>query len=202
MRTTVLSINAHATDRWNVLKEKTNSPRISNMFHGKLQFLEHSDLHLNLKSTIDDLKKEFEPIFDYASTHDNPPIINLGDLADTLREIEYNTWQNNDKEAIELSINFFKNFSKVLGTVPNLKYYFLFGNHEKHIFDAGVDPLEIMNEHCNNLIPLGAEKGSFIVGNDKIGVFHGFSNGIRWSDAIDEILPELATDGVILQSCI
>lgn len=192
---TVLSINARATDRWYALKENSSSTRISNVFDGKVQFLEESDLHLDLKSTEDDLKRLFEPTFDYASTNGNQPVINIGDLIDTLKEIEFERWQNNDKEAIELSIKFLKNFAKVLATVPRIKYYFLEGNHEKHLHYAGIDPLEIINEYCNNLIPLGAEKGSFMLGNDKIGVFHGFNDMHKdVYKGIVEDLPDLAAD--------
>lgn len=178
-QTTVLSINTHAIDRWNALKQNPTCPRISDTLDGKVKFLEHTDLHLDLKSTEDQLKKLFEPIFDCAIENDNEPIINLGDLVDTLKEIEFDRWHNNDKEAIDLAIKFFKNFAKVLATVPEIKYYFLAGNHEKHIYDAGIDILEIINDYCNNLIPLGANKGSFMVGNDKIGVFHDLGSASR-----------------------
>lgn len=171
-QTTVLSIKSPAIDRWNFLKNDSNCPRISNVFDGKVKWLEQTDLHRDLKSTEDDLKRLFEPIFNHATVNNNEPIINLGDLIDTLKGIEFARWKNKDKEAIELAIKFFKNFAKVLATVPEIKYYFLLGNHEKHVYYAGVDLLEIIFDYCNNLIPLGANQGSFMVGNDKIGVFH------------------------------
>lgn len=174
---TVLTINARANDRWNALKENQNSPRISNRFVDKVCFLEHSDLHLDLKSTEDNLKQLFEPTFTYVSTNGNIPIINLGDLVDTLKKIKYDRWKNHDKEAIEQAINFFKNFAKLLATVPEIKYYFLLGNHEKHAYEAGVDLIEIISDYCDNIIPLGANQGSFMLGNDKIGVYHDISDG-------------------------
>ena len=33
-----------------------------------------------------------------------------------------------------------------------------------------------MAAHSTNIIFLGAEKSSFMIGNDKIGIFHGFDN--------------------------
>ena len=191
-QTTVLSINTHAIDRWNALKQNPTCPRISDTLDGKVNFLEHTDLHLDLKSTEDQLKKLFEPIFDCAIENGNEPIINLGDLVDTLKEIEFDRWRNNDKEAIDLTIKFFKNFAKVLATVPEIKYYFLAGNHEKHIYDAGIDILEIINDYSNNLIPLGANAGSFMLGNDKIGVFHDLNATSRTKE--EEKVQELSKD--------
>jgi len=177
----IFSISTSAMDRWEALKNNPTCPRISNIFDGTVGFLEHSDIHANLKSTEDDLKRMFEPSFELSSEKGNMPIINLGDLCDTLKEIEYEKWINHDKETIELAYKFFKNFAKTLATAPEIKYYFLEGNHERHLYLAGIDILEIMYEYCNNLIPLGAEQSTFMIGNDKIGVFHGIP-GLTKSD--------------------
>ena len=168
----VFSINGTALHKWNDLETNKTCPKISNAIEGAARFIEHSDLHIDLKSTEDQLKRIFEPTFDFASAKSTFNIINAGDIADTLKEIKRKDWVNHDKEAIELSIKFFQNLAKVLATLEKIKYYFLFGNHEKHFSLAGIDPLEIMYDYCDNFIPLGANQGSFMIGNDKIGVIH------------------------------
>lgn len=190
----VFSINNNALHKWNDLETNKTCPRISNSFEGPVRFIEHTDLHIDLKSTEDQLKRKFEPTFDYASEkNDLSTIINTGDIADTLNGITRGDWINHDKEAIEQAINFFKNFAKVLATVPRIKYYFLFGNHEKHIYLAGIDPLEIIYDYCDNFIPLGVNKGSFMIGNDKIGVFHEVQGAGKINQMAEKV-PELAPD--------
>ena len=201
-RTPIFSISGTAMDRWDVLKNNTNSVRISNVFDGTVSFIERSDVHASLRNTEDDLKKMFDPILNFSSANGNLPIVDFGDFMDTLKEIEYSKWVNHDKEAIELACKFLKNLAKTLATVPTTKFYFLNGNHEKHLYLAGIDPLEIMYEYCNNLIPLGAEKGSFMIGNDKIGALHGIDNipYLVKSDSlckeIEEKLPKIVTDEI------
>ena len=166
------SISASATNRLDGLKKSTICPRISSVFSGTIEFIVRSDLHLPLTSNEDRIKKEFEPYFTFCSNNRNIPIIDLGDIADTLRNMKYPKWENRDKEATKQAYDFFKYYAKVLSTAPKIKHYNLLGNHDKHPYLVGVDPIEVINSYTDNVTILGIDKGSFMLGNDKIGVFH------------------------------
>ena len=166
------SIIASATNRRDALKRNKVCPRISNIFTGIIEFVVIADLHADLASTEDDLKRRLDPLHKFCTIRNNLPIINLGDNADTLKKISRINWENRDKEAINLSYNFYSNYSKAIESASNIMHYELFGNHDQHPYLVGVDSLEIMNLYANNIIFLGIEEGSFMLGNDKLGVFH------------------------------
>ncbi|MBR5369721.1 MAG: hypothetical protein IK137_00280 [Bacilli bacterium] len=166
------SINANSVGRFNTLKHSNACPRISNVYEGTVQFVAIADLHADLKSSEDDLRRRLEPIHEFCTENKNIPIISLGDNADTLKDIDYDRWKQKDKEAMKLSYEFYKNYAKAISEADNISHYELFGNHEEHPYIVGIDPLEILNAYCNNITFLGAEQGSFMIGNDQIGVFH------------------------------
>ena len=163
------------TDAMNKLEEYKKDivyPRISNVRDGKVEFIVRTDLHLDMTNSEDTLKTKLETYFNYSAAHGNIPIIDLGDLAETLAVIKHKDWKNFDKEAAKLSYKFYKNYAKAIASAPETKHYTLLGNHDEHPYLVGVDPIEILNEYSNNFEPLGVSRGSFRIGNDSIGVFH------------------------------
>lgn len=163
------------TDAMNKLEEYKKDivyPRISNVHDGKVEFIVRADLHLDMTNSEDTLKTKLEKYFNYSAAHGNIPIVDLGDLAETLAVIKHKDWKNFDKEAAKLSYKFYKNYAKAIASAPETKHYTLLGNHDEHPYLVGVDPIEILSEYSNNFEPLGVSKGSFRIGNDSIGVFH------------------------------
>lgn len=167
------TIGARATDRYKALKETTACPRISNILDGTIKFIIDPDPHIPLECTEDEMKQAREPFLQYSSSHNNIPIIGLGDYADTTKNINFERWRNMDQEAIEYSYKFYKNFAKTIAAAPKTKYYMTCGNHEKHSYLVGIDPVEIVNNNSDNILFLGMDKGQIMLGNDKIGLFHG-----------------------------
>ena len=167
------SMGAKANDRLETLRGYSSCPRISNVFDGTVKFIIDPDPHILLESTEDELKKAREPYLQYSSSNKNIPIVGLGDYGDTYKNIKPERWKAMDPEAMKYSYHFYETFAKVIATAPNIKNYLLFGNHDEHPFLVGIDPIEIMNNNCNNITFLGLDKGEFMLGNDKIGVFHG-----------------------------
>ena len=169
----VYSIGASANDRLEALKTSNPCPRISNVFDGTVKFIIDADPHILLECTKDEIKKAREPYLQYSSANKNISIVGLGDYADTNRNIKHARWKNRDLEAMKYSYHFYEEFAKVMATAPNTNNYLLIGNHDEHPYLVGIDPIEIMNNNCNNVTFLGIDKGEFLLGNDKIGVFHG-----------------------------
>lgn len=166
------SLRTDAMKRLEEYKKDIVYPRISNVRDGKVEFIVRTDLHLDMTNSEDTLKTKLETYFNYSAAHGNIPIIDLGDLAETLAVIKHKDWKNFDKEAAKLSYKFYKNYAKAIASAPETKHYTLLGNHDEHPYLVGVDPIEILSEYSDNFEPLGVSKGSFRIGNDKIGVFH------------------------------
>lgn len=166
------SLRIDALKQLEQYKKDIVCPRISNVQDGKIQFVVRSDLHLNMTNSEDTLKRRLEPFMDFCAKRDNIPIIDLGDLAETMQGIGYTNWKNFNKETSRLAYKFYKNYAKVIASAPEIVHYTLLGNHDEHPYLVGVDPLEILNEYSNNFKSLGISRGSFKIGNDKIGVFH------------------------------
>ena len=202
------SLSANATNRLDALKNIKVCPRISNVMTGTIKYIIRADLHISLNSTEDDIKKILEPYFEYSTVNKNLPILDLGDVPDTLETIERSKWVSGNKEAAKLVYDFFKNYTKIIATVPSIKHYQQTGNHDDHAFLVGIDPLEIMATNSTNIISLGVEKGAYMIGNDKIGVFHGINNISHMHrrsiekfrenlcKAIDEELPQITSDEI------
>ena len=153
-------------------KDWTVSPKISNVYDGEVSFIVRSDLHLNMTNSEETIKKTLFPSMEYCSKKGNIPIIDLGDLAETIKGIKFDSWKNLDKNAIKLACKFYKNYAKAISSSPEISHYSLFGNHDEHPYYAGIDPLEILLEYSSNFKTLGISSGTFKIGNDKIGVFH------------------------------
>ena len=153
-------------------KDDIISPRISNIQDGKIEFIVRSDLHLEMINSEDTLKRRLEPLMNFCVKRNNIPIIDLGDLAETLIGIKYESWKEFDKNTAKLAYKFYKNYAKAIASAPEIMHYTLLGNHDEHPYLVGIDPLEILYEYSDNFKSLGVSKGSFRVGNDKIGVFH------------------------------
>lgn len=166
------SLRTDAIKQLEEYKKDIVSPRISHVFDGKIEFIVRADLHLNMTNSEDTLKTKLETYFNYSAAHGNIPIIDLGDLAETLAVIKHKDWKNFDKEAAKLSYKFYKNYAKAIASAPETKHYTLLGNHDEHPYLVGVDPIEILSEYSDNFEPLGVSRGSFRIGNDSIGVFH------------------------------
>ena len=203
------SLSANATNRLDALKNIKVCPRISNVMTGTIKYIIRADLHISLNSTEDDIKKILEPYFEYSTVNKNLPILDLGDVPDTLETIEHSKWISGNKEAAKLVYDFFRNYAKIIATVPSIKHYQQTGNHDDHAFLVGIDPLEIMATNSTNIISLGVENGTYMIGNDKIGVFHGIDSipHIWWKKspeqfreklckAIDEELPQITSDEI------
>ena len=160
------------------------SPKISNVYDGEVSFIVRSDLHLNMTNSDETIRKTLFPCMEYCAKKGNIPIIDLGDLAETIVGIKYDSWKNLDKNAIKLACKFYKNYAKAISSSPEISHYILFGNHDEHPYYAGIDPLEILLEYSNNFKTLGVSSGSFQIGNDKIGVFHdkSWQNIIRYNE--------------------
>lgn len=159
------------------------SPILFGGNNGVFSFIVRSDLHLNMNSSKDDIKRIFYPYMNFCSSKGNMPIVDLGDLADTRKNLVLKDWQNLNRDAIKQSYNFFRNYAKVLSGAPDVNHYTLFGNHDEHPFMAGVDPIEIIYGYTNNFNLLGVSSGSFKIGKDSIGVFHDKS----WQNVISSI---------------
>ena len=166
------SIRINATKILDEYKQSTASPRISNTQDGIIEFIVRSDLHFKITSSEEAIKKIIDPYMEFCTINNNIPIIDLGDLAETLKGIKYISWKNFDKNTIKNAYKFYRNYAKSIQTAPNIKHYTLLGNHDEHPYLAGVDPLEILYEYSDNFVSLGVSSGSFKLGNDKIGVYH------------------------------
>jgi len=171
---------------WNIC------PTISTQEDGTFSFIARADMHLNMNSSEDTIKKILYPYLNFSSAQNNIPIIDLGDLADTRRPFTQQDWEKGNKEAIRYAYNFYKNYAKTINTAKDIKHYTLFGNHDAHPYLAGVNPLEIVYEYSDNTNLLGISSGSFKIGKDKIGAFHDepFRNIIKEPDKAkrDEII--------------
>lgn len=170
--TPVYSLRVNAIKQLEQYKKDIVCPRISNVQDGKIVFVVRADLHLDMTNSEDTLKKKLEPFMNFCVKRNNIPIIDLGDLAETMSGIRYADWKNFNKETARLAYKFYKNYAKVIASAPEIVHYTLLGNHDEHPYLVGVDPLEILNEYSNNFKSLGISRGSFKIGNDKIGVFH------------------------------
>ena len=166
------SLRMDALKRAEEYKNDIICPRISNVRDGKIEFIVRADLHLNMTNSEDTLKRQLEPFMNYCVKRNNIPIIDLGDLAETIVGIKYRSWRDFDKETAKLAYKFYKNYAKAIQSAPEIKHYTLLGNHDEHPYLVGVDPLEILSEYSDNFKPLGISRGAFKIGNDKIGVFH------------------------------
>lgn len=166
------SIKENAIHKLQEYKGWKISPRISNIQDGKVSFLVRSDLHMNMYSSEDMMKRILYPYMEFCTLRNNIPIIDLGDIAETRRDFKIEDWKNFNKEAIEQAYDFFKKYGQTINSAPNIKHYTLFGNHDEHPYLSGLDPLEIILNYTDNFRFLGVSKGSFRLGNDKIAVFH------------------------------
>jgi len=202
------SLCSNATNRNATLRKLKVCPKISNVMNGKVSCIIRSDMHISLNSKEDDIKKVLEPYFDFSTLNKNIPILDLGDVADTLEEIEHSKWIYGNKEAAESIYNFFKNYAKTISTAPSIKHYQQCGNHDSHAYLVGIDPIEVMNAYSTNITSLGVETGAYMIGNDKIGVFHGINSIIPIQKksqeafrkdlcvAIEGELPQITTDEI------
>ena len=169
---TAYSLRTDAIKRLEEYKKDIVCPRISYVHDGKVEFVVRSDLHLDMTNSEDTIKNKLEMYFNYSAAHGNIPIVDLGDLAETLAGIKHKEWKKFNKEAAKLSYKFYKNYARAIASAPEIKHYTLLGNHDEHPYLVGVDPIEILSEYSDNFRTLGVSKGSFKIGNDKIGVFH------------------------------
>lgn len=166
------SIKKDAQEQLDEYKKIIVSPSLTNIIDGEVQFLVRADLHLNLTISEESIKRILYPYADYCTKHGNIPIIDLGDLAETVRGIGYNNWSNNDKEIIKKAYKFYKSYAKAIAQAPEIENYGLIGNHDEHPFLAGVDPIQIIFDNSKNFTCLGVSSGSFKISNDKIAVYH------------------------------
>lgn len=182
--TPVYSLRVNAIKQLEQYKNDLVCPRISNVQDGKILFVVRADLHLDMTNSEDTLKKKLEPFMNFCVKRNNIPIIDLGDLAETMSGIRYADWKNFNKETARLAYKFYKNYAKVIASAPEIMHYTLLGNHDEHPYLVGVDPLEILSEYSDNFKSLGISRGSFKIGNDKIGVFHDkqWQNVVSYSE--------------------
>ena len=174
----VYSICGTATNRQEALRNSEICPRISDILDGTIQFLVLSDIHLPLDSTMDQIKTKIHPLLECSCRNGNIPIIDLGDTNDSNRKC-YFEWINKDKRLVDLSYNFYKTYASVISENNDTNYHLLLGNHDGHHYELGVDPVEIINDYSDNIKVLGIDKGSIMIGNDKIGLYHTIGNQCR-----------------------
>lgn len=166
------SITTPATTELDEYKKCIVSPSICSLIDGEIKFIVRSDTHLNIKSSEDTLNRFLYPYMEYCSKNGNIPVIDLGDISETIRYTNIENWKNMDKETIKYAYQFYKNYAKVISNAPEIENYILLGNHDEHPFWVGVDPLQIMKDYSDNIISLGVSKGEFRISNDKIAVYH------------------------------
>jgi len=194
--TPVYSLRVDALKQLEQYKNDIVCPRISNVQDGKIEFVVRADLHLDMTNSEDTLKRRLEPFMNFCVKRNNIPIIDLGDLAETVIGIKYKSWKNFNKGTARLAYKFYKNYAKVIASAPEIMHYTLLGNHDEHPYLVGVDPLEILYEYSDNFKSLGISKGSFRIGNDKIGVFHDkqWQNIVSYKDYSKEERDEYIYD--------
>ena len=177
-------INGSAMGQLNEYKQFVVSPSISNVIDGEVQFLVRADMHLNMTNGEDTIKKILYPYMSYCAQNGNMPIIDLGDIAETIKGITIESWNKKDREAIKLAYKFYKNYAKTIAQAPEIENYGLIGNHDEHPFRAGVDPIQILFEYAPNFTCLGVSSGSFRIANNEIAVFHdkNWQNIISYKD--------------------
>ena len=190
------SLRLDALKKLEDYKKEIVNPSISNIRDGKVEFVVRADLHLEMTNSEDTIKKKLEVYFNYCSANGNIPIVDLGDLAETLSPLKYKEWKEFNKEAARQSFKFYKNYAKAIASAPEINHYTLLGNHDEHPYLVGVDPIEILSEYSENFKPLGISKGSFKIGNDKIGVFHDktWQNIVSYQEHIKEERDNLIYD--------
>ena len=145
-------------------------PSLSNIYDGKIECILIADYHLK-ENSLDSMKRKLEPCFNLSSSNKNIPIINFGDNQDSIRHMQKNK-NLSDKDVIKYTYTFWENYAKTIATCPKTENFTEFGNHEEEAFFIGIDPLEIINNNCNNFTFLGINQGAIKVGNDKIGIYH------------------------------
>lgn len=194
--TPVYSLRVNAIKQLEQYKNDIVCPRISNVQDGKIEFVVRSDLHLDMTNSEDTLKRKLEPFMNFCAKRNNIPIIDLGDLAETMSGIKYTDWKNFNKGTARLAYKFYKNYAKAISSAPEIMHYTLLGNHDEHPYLVGVDPLEILSEYSDNFKSLGISRGSFKIGNDKIGVFHDkqWQNVVSYSEYTKEERDEYIYD--------
>ena len=176
------AIRGNATQRIKELQNMNFCPSLSNIYDGKIECLLVADLHLK-GNTLDSMKRKFEPCFNLCSTTGNTPIINFGDIQDSIHHMQNNR-NLSDKDVIRYTYTFWENYAKVIATCPKIEHFTEFGNREEEIFYRGIDPIEIINNNCNNFTFLGINQGAINIGNDKIGIYHKL-NSIQSNNITD-----------------
>lgn len=178
------SIKGNALNQLHEYKKWLINTKISNLKEGQVNFIVKSDMHLNMTSSEYTIERLLYPYMDYCTKNGNIPIIDLGDMAETIKGIKYISWKEFDKNAIKLAYKFYKSYAKAISTAPQIINYGLLGNHDEHPYIAGIDPLQILFDYASNFRTLGVSSGSFEIGNDKIGVFHDkeWQNIISYKD--------------------
>lgn len=168
----VFSIDSNSIRTCNEYKGWDLSPKISNVHDGVIRFVVRSDLHFGLLSNLDDMKRAFYSHMDFCSKSGNIPIIDLGDICDTLGKASIDDWRSIDKDVVKKAYEFYKNYALAISSASNINNFVLFGNHDIHPYLCGLDPLEIIEGYSDNFKFLGVTNGSFRLGDDKVGVFH------------------------------
>lgn len=191
------SLCSSAVNKLEALRKIEVCPKLTNVMTGMVKFAAFADFHVPLNSKSDEIKKVINPLFEYSSANKNLALIDLGDDADTLKDIDYSRWQNQDKEAAKQAYNFFKKFGKVISECPDTKLFYKPGNHGEHSYLVGIDPIEILNSCANNIVFLGSGKSSVMIGDEKLGIFHGidsvpYGERKKFTDYSQHICEEIA----------
>ena len=164
------TIQGNATKRLNEFQNMNFCPSLSNIQDGTIECILVADFHLK-ENSLDAMKRKLDPFFDFSSKNRNVPITNFGDIQDSIYYMKKNK-RLSDKDVIKYTYTFWENYAKALATCPETEHFTEFGNHEEEVYFRGIDPLEIINNNCNNFTFLGINQGAIKVGNDKIGIYH------------------------------
>ena len=151
--------------------------RINN-YNDTLDLLITSDWHITSLVPIDKTLPKIEKIYDYCTLNNIELIINLGDFLDIEQQNRRDKYYTTMKLLEDIIEQFPKN--------NTINHAILGGNHDKRMFEVGVDPLNYLTNNRKDYINLGYDDAKIIFSknteNQIIGLHHPDAYRINVND--------------------
>lgn len=148
---------------------KNNSYRLITGGELEIKILLVADAHSDIKklSTFD----AYKSLYDYSLKHNINNIFLLGDFFDCSNDYDL----SKKEEFYDAIMYYQENISMFLDKYPHcdeITNSFLGGNHEKIMFDVGINPVSIIANSRLDFVSLGYNDAEVIVKKDKFVVHH------------------------------
>lgn len=141
--------------------------RINN-FTDTLDLLITSDWHITNTTVFEKTLPKIEKIYNYCLEHNIELILNLGDFLD----IEQTNREDKYYQTMSLLDKIIEKFPKD----KNITHAILGGNHDRRMFEVGVDPLQYIDDNREDYINIGYDNARLLFSknteNQAIGLYH------------------------------